>query len=303
FTRTWVPFTEEPLGSVRHRPLSFSTYSPLDLCVQVWALWPLQVQITSLAPLPPWLTSSRHLPRTDSAPPEKVQFWAGVPLQVQMSTLVPLAVPEPKSSRHLPWTPLIAPVIAALIVQLNATDRCAPVTSLAVMVGVYTATVVGVPVMAPVDALMFRPAGSPMALQVSGLPAAELPWTGRLTLTPTGLVWAPGLPIETESWMAPVATHPIAPLLNDALLHSDSTAKVPVESVSLKAPPGLPAGIPAHLSPISLAPVGSNQPLPSGLVIVSAYSAPPTMLHPSLFPPGAGLTKSLAHLFGPASGR
>src|SRR5215471_14704121 len=37
-TCTWVPFTEEPLGSVRHRPLSFSTYSPLERCVQVCAL-------------------------------------------------------------------------------------------------------------------------------------------------------------------------------------------------------------------------------------------------------------------------
>src|SRR6516225_490801 len=37
-TCTWVPFTEEPLGSVRHRLLSFSTYSPLERCVQVCAL-------------------------------------------------------------------------------------------------------------------------------------------------------------------------------------------------------------------------------------------------------------------------
>ena len=29
---------EEPLGSVRHWPLSFSTYSPLERCVQVCAL-------------------------------------------------------------------------------------------------------------------------------------------------------------------------------------------------------------------------------------------------------------------------
>src|SRR6516165_11277599 len=58
-TCTWVPFTEEPLGSVRHRLLSFSTYSPLERCVQVWAVRPLQDQITSLAPEPPWLESSR----------------------------------------------------------------------------------------------------------------------------------------------------------------------------------------------------------------------------------------------------
>src|SRR5215471_428671 len=99
-TSTWVPFTDEPLGSVRHRPLSASTYSPLDLCVHVWALWPVQVQITSLASAPPWVASFRHLPWTDSAPLAKVHAWATVPLQVQMSALVPLAVPDPKSSRH-----------------------------------------------------------------------------------------------------------------------------------------------------------------------------------------------------------
>src|SRR5689334_16011344 len=118
--------------------------------------------------------------------------------------------------------------------------------SVADMTGLYTAAVVGVPVTVPVAVLMLRPAGSPMAFQVSGLPAAEAPWTGWLMLTPTGLLRVPGLVIETESWMAPVATHPFAPPLNAALLHSDSTAKmpveVPVESVRLKAPPGLPTG-------------------------------------------------------------
>src|SRR5438105_11113462 len=29
---TWVPSVDEPLGSVRHRLLMLSTYSPLDLC-------------------------------------------------------------------------------------------------------------------------------------------------------------------------------------------------------------------------------------------------------------------------------
>src|SRR5579863_1738252 len=72
---TWVPFVAEPLGSVRHRPLSASTYSPLEWCTQVWALWLLQVQITILAPTPPWLESSRHLPWTDSAPLTNVHCW------------------------------------------------------------------------------------------------------------------------------------------------------------------------------------------------------------------------------------
>src|SRR5215831_15892571 len=153
---------------------------------------------------------------------------------------------------------------------------------------------------------MVRPAGSPVALQVSGFPAVEDPWMGWLRLTRTGLVRVPGLVIDTESWMATVSisTHPFAPPLNDALLHSDATAKDPVPSPRLNGPPA-PVGSPRHLSPISppdTLSLGSNQPLPNGSVIVPAYSAPPMMLHPSLSPPGVGLTESLPHLFAPASG-
>lgn len=93
----------------------------------------------------------------------------------------------------------------------------------------------------PVEALMDRPFGSPVALQVSGLPAVELPTIGRLTLTPTLPVWLPGLVILTESLTAPVAAQPPA-----ALLHRSSMAKVPVDSVMLNAPPVLPGGIPRH---------------------------------------------------------
>src|SRR5215472_5063492 len=190
-----------------------------------------------------------------------------------MSTLVPLAVPEPKSSRHLPWSPVIGPDPAALIVQLNDTALFAPASSVAVTVG-------------------------------ANGPAVELPWIARLTVSPVAFCRVPGLVIETESLMALVAAHPFAPLLNAALLHSASTANLPVDSVRLKAPPGLPGRIPAHLSPISppepsfesIQPLGGN-----GSVIVSAYSAPPKMLHPSLSPPGVGLTKSLPHAV-PASG-
>src|SRR5690242_6809580 len=230
---TWVPSVAEPLGSVRHRPLSFSTYSPLDLCVQVWAAWPLQVQTTSLAPAPPWLESSRHLPRTDSSPLTNVHCCDVVLLQVQMSTLLPFVVEPPKSSRHFPWSPLIGLPVIALIVQLNCTEWCAPVTSVAAMSGLNEPAAVGVPVMVPVEELMPRPVGSPVWLQVSGLPAVELPLIVRLTLAPTLLVCWPGPVILTESWMAPVCTHPFAPVLNDALLHRDSTAKDPVSSVKL----------------------------------------------------------------------
>src|SRR5690348_12378866 len=287
---TWVPSVAEPLGSVRHRPLSFSTYSPLDLCVQVWAAWPLQVQTTSLAPAPPWLESSRHLPRTDSSPPENVHFWDVVLLQVQMSTLLPFVVEPPKSSRHFPWSPLIGPDTAVLIVQLNDTDLFAPVSSVAATVTPNVPAVVGVPVTVPVVAPMPRPAGSPVALQESGLPAVELPTIARLTLVPTLLVWVPGLVILIVSLIAPVGTHPPA-----ALLHCCCTANWPGAGVSVRLKSV------EHLLEISLPSVGSTQPVSgNGSVIVLAYRSPPTMLHPSLSPPGVGLTASLPH-FVPAS--
>src|SRR5690348_12670857 len=244
---TWVPLVAEPLGSVRHSPLSFSTYSPLDLCVQVWAAWPLQVQITSLAPAPPWLESSRHLPRTESSRPVNVHCWDTVLLQVQMSTLLPFVVDPPKSSRHLPWSPLIGLPVAWLIVQLNDTDFFAPVSSVAITVTLDVPGVVGIPVTVPDVVLMPRPFGSPVAFQASGLPALEAPTIGRLTVSPTLLVWPPGLVILIVSLIAPVGTQAFA-----ALLHSVCTAKVPEESVRLKAAPALPGAILAHLPAISL---------------------------------------------------
>src|SRR6266705_3499760 len=88
-----------------------------------------------------------------------------------------------------------------------------------------------------VVALMVRPAGSPVWLQVSGLPAVELPAIGRLTWAPTLFVWVPGLVILIESLTAPVITQPRA-----ALLHSVCTAKEPGAGVSVRSKPV------AHLS-------------------------------------------------------
>ena len=156
--------------------------------------------------------------------------------------------------------------------------------------------VVGFPLTVPVVALMVRPFGSPVWLQASGLPAVELPTIGRLTVSPTLLVWLPGLVILIESLTAPVCHAPtggVAP----QVLHGEGAGG----SVWLNAPPGLPAGIPAHLSPISPPVAVSNQAVPNGSVIVPAYRAPPMMLKPSLFPAGAGLTKSSPQLV-PASG-
>src|SRR5215472_13587214 len=107
----------------------------------------------------------------------------------------------------------------ALIVQVNDTDFFAPVSSWAVTVTLNVPVVVGVPVTVPVEALMVRVGGSPVALQASGLPAVELPTIGTLTLSPTLLVRLPGLVILIVSLIAPVGTHPPA-----ALLHCCCTA-------------------------------------------------------------------------------
>src|SRR5262249_30968551 len=148
-----------------------------------------------------------HLPRTDRAPPVKVHFWAAVLLHVQMSTLLPLAVPDPKSSRHLPWSPLTGLPAVWLIIQLNETDFFAPVSSWAVTVTLDVPGVMKLPVTVPVVALMFRPSGSPVWLQASGLPAMKLPTIGRLTLSPTLLVLLPELVILIVSLIAPIGTH------------------------------------------------------------------------------------------------
>ncbi len=53
--------------------------------------------------------------------------------------------------------------------------------------------VVGVPVMAPVELLMDRPVGSPVAAYVSEPLLVELAETWRLTAVPTVEDWLPGL--------------------------------------------------------------------------------------------------------------
>src|SRR5262249_23307886 len=123
-------------------------------------------QTTSLVPAPVWLASFRHLPSTIRWPPEKVHFWATVPLQSQMSTLLPLVVPPPKSSRHLPWTPLIGPLVPGDTVQVNVADFDAPVSSMARMVTLYVAAVLRIPEISPVSELRLRPAGRPNVRQV-----------------------------------------------------------------------------------------------------------------------------------------
>ena len=111
-------------------------------------------------------------------------------------------------------------------------------------------------------------------------------------MSPTLLVWLPGLVILIVSLMAPVGTQAFA-----ALLHCCCTAKGSTRKwKSVRSNPAV------HLSEISppegslrsIQPVGGN-----GSVIVLAYRSPPTMLHPSLVPV-VGLTLSWPQ-FVPAS--
>src|SRR3954452_15308513 len=74
--------------------------------------------------------------------------------------------------------------------QTNVTDG-EPVSSVAVTLTVYVATVVGVPAISPVDELIDSPAGSPVALQLSG-PLPPLCGTSSRTGTPLVVVWSPG---------------------------------------------------------------------------------------------------------------
>src|SRR5207249_3883067 len=66
------------------------------------------------------------------------------------------------------------------------------------------------------------------------------------------------------------STHPPEPLLN-ALLHSDCTAKVPVDKAMSAAAP-CPEEIQAHLSPFSAPLESSHPPFGNWSVIVSAIS-------------------------------
>src|SRR5215471_11522816 len=105
----------------------------------------------------------------------------------------------------------VQPVPALFTVQLNVAEPDAPVVSVAVTVTLPLVAVVGVPEISPVEELMDRPAGSPVAPYVSVCPDAEsLARICRLTAVPTVEVWLPGLvtvtvfpepePVRAKTW-------------------------------------------------------------------------------------------------------
>ena len=93
----------------------------------------------------------------------------------------------------------------------------------------YTPPALGVPVMAPVAALMLSPAGRPVALQVKLAPAWEL-----VAVVPRGAMgvpdtadWGPGLATDTELVMVQAkVAEPVAPEVSVAVTVTDDEPPV-----------------------------------------------------------------------------
>ena len=80
------------------------------------------------------------------------------------------------------------------IVQVNVALPLALVVSVAVTVTVELPRIVGVPLISPVEGLIVRPAGKPVAVKARVCPGAEsVAWICRLTGAPITPVWLPGL--------------------------------------------------------------------------------------------------------------
>jgi hypothetical protein len=83
---------------------------------------------------------------------------------------------------------------AGFTVQVNDADPVAPVASLAETVTLLVPAAVGVPEISPVEELIDRPAGRPVAEYVRVCPEAESEAeTCKLAAVPTVPVWLPGL--------------------------------------------------------------------------------------------------------------
>src|SRR4029077_6628018 len=151
-----------------------------------------------------------------------------------------------------------------------------------------------VPLISPVDELIDRPLGRPVAEYLSVWPEPEsVAWICRLTEVLRLVLWLPGLvtvtvlppppPLVTMAWVK--SQLPLA-----SLAQVDCMAKVPVVRVRLAA--GAPGPwLQAHRSPFS-SPDGLVQP-PAGFwsVTVSAYSWPLTIETPSRMPALPALMK------------
>src|SRR5262245_58727711 len=104
------------------------------------------------------------------------------------------AVPVSKPGLPSFWPGLEQPAPPPLIVHENVAEPVAPVVSRAVTVELNVPAVVGVPVIRPVEALIDRPVGRPVADQVNDWPACEsVAVICSVLAVPTVPVWLPGL--------------------------------------------------------------------------------------------------------------
>src|ERR1700733_13405438 len=110
-----------------------------------------------------------------------------------------------------------------LMVQVKPAAPLAPVPSVAVTVTLLLPAVVGVPEIRPVEELIDRPAGRPVALKVSVWPEAEsVAVICRLAAVPTVPVWLPGLVTVTVLPVAELIVQvkvadPVAPVVSFAV--------------------------------------------------------------------------------------
>src|SRR6476620_5024649 len=113
-----------------------------------------------------------------------------------MTPLDPVQVVLPDSKPLLPSSCVAVqepPSPEELTVQVKAAVPVAPVESVPVTVVLETPAVVGVPDIAPVELLIDRPVGSPVAAYVREPLLVLLAEICRLTAVPTVEVWLPGL--------------------------------------------------------------------------------------------------------------
>src|SRR5579875_1538006 len=105
------------------------------------------------------------------------------------------------------------PSVAGSTVQMKLWLAVAPLPSVAVTVTVLVPAVLGVPVIAPVEALIDRPAGRLAAEYLSVWPlVASLALTGTETAVPARPSWAPGAVMVTgvPIWFAATASVPVS---------------------------------------------------------------------------------------------
>src|SRR5689334_5288760 len=116
------------------------------------------------------------------------------------------ALPVSKPGLPSSWAG-VQPPPAVVTFQVKDVEPLALVVSLAVTVTLEDPAVVGVPEIRPVEELMDRPAGRPVALYVNVWPLSEsVAWIWSEAAVLTCVDWLPGLVTET---VLPVLVPPV----------------------------------------------------------------------------------------------